>query len=138
MAPSRPTARSGWNPLFGIRRTSTTGASIGATLAATAAAGRLRTSSQMAFRISLDPSDLCLSLCRGPIAPRACGELEVPGQPQCLQRANADPVEVDLVPREAVTRAGRVRVMVVVPALAKRQQRHPPVVGRIIAGVEPA
>jgi len=37
-----------------------------------------------------------------------------------------------------VTRRRGMRMMVVVPAFAERNQRHPPVVARIIAGVEPA
>src|SRR5215212_240346 len=63
---------------------------------------------------------------------RVCGngrltyKLDVSGKPQQLKRADAPPVNVYLVPGQSVTRCGRVRVMVVVPAFAECQQRHPP------------
>ena len=56
------------------------------------------------------------------------GDLDVPGQAEGLQHADANPVDVELVPGQAVARRRRVGVVVVVPALAERQQRHPPVV----------
>ena len=59
-------------------------------------------------------------------------------RPSDLQRADADPVDVELVPGQAVAGAGRVRVVVVVPAFAEGQQRHPPVVGRVVARLEAA
>ncbi len=69
---------------------------------------------------------------------RRSRRLDVPGQAERLQRADAHPVEIDFVPREAVARAGRMGVMVVVPPFAERQQRDPPVVRRVVARVEPA
>src|SRR5437773_10233320 len=47
---------------------------------------------------------------------------------QKLHDANAPPVEIDLVPGEPMARRGRVRMMIIVPAFAKGQQRDPPVV----------
>src|SRR2546423_5584915 len=41
-------------------------------------------------------------------------------KPHQLERADAPPVDINLVPREAVARGTRVRVVVVVPALAER------------------
>ena len=58
------------------------------------------------------------------------------GQPEKLQRMNTDPVQIDLVPAQTVTRRRRMRVMVVVPSLAERQQRYPPTVTRIVTGLE--
>ena len=51
---------------------------------------------------------------------------------QQLQRTNTHPVDIDLVPTQTVTRRGRMRVMVVVPAFTKRQQRYPPGVTLIV------
>ena len=48
------------------------------------------------------------------------------------------PGDVELVPGQAVARRRRVRVVVVVPALAERQQRHPPGVARVVLGREAA
>ena len=59
-------------------------------------------------------------------------DLDVPGQAEPPQRADADPVQVELVPGQAVTRRHRVGVMVVVPPLAEGEERHPPVVGRVV------
>ncbi len=57
-------------------------------------------------------------------------------QTEQLQRADAIPVEVDFVPRQAVFGSARMRVMIVVPAFAKGKQRHPPAIGRIVASQE--
>ena len=64
--------------------------------------------------------------------------LDVPREAADLERADANPVEIELVPRETVTRARRMGVMVVVPAFAEGQERNPPVVGRIVARRKPA
>src|SRR6187551_2037177 len=48
------------------------------------------------------------------------------GHADQLQQADLDPGEVELVPGQAVTRRGRVRVVVVVPALAEGQDGDPP------------
>src|SRR6476646_3137876 len=55
--------------------------------------------------------------------------LDVPRQAADLERPDANPVEIQLVPRETVTRARRMGVMVVVPAFAEGQERNPPVFG---------
>src|SRR5207244_8179783 len=55
---------------------------------------------------------------------------------QQLQHADAPPVEVNFVPLESVTRRCRVRMMIVVPTLAKGEQGYPPTVARIFTGVE--
>src|ERR1700730_15107809 len=49
-------------------------------------------------------------------------------QPQKLHDANAPPVDVDLVPGQSMAGRGWVRMMIIVPAFTKGQQRHPPVV----------
>src|ERR1041384_5901475 len=62
--------------------------------------------------------------------------LDAVGQAQQLQRANPEPVQIDLVPTQTMTRGRRMSVMVVVPALTKRQQRYPPTVTRVVAGFD--
>jgi len=47
-------------------------------------------------------------------------------------------VDVELIPGEAVTSADRVGVVVVVPAFAAGEQSDPPVVARVILGLETA
>ena len=49
-------------------------------------------------------------------------------EPQKLHDANAPPVDVYLVPGKSMARRGWMRMMIIVPAFAKRQQRDPPVV----------
>src|SRR6188472_3629312 len=49
-------------------------------------------------------------------------------QAKRTQRADADPVQIELIPCESVTRGHRMRVMVVVPPFAEGDERHPPVV----------
>ena len=46
--------------------------------------------------------------------------LDIPRQPERLQRPDAVPVHIDFVPGEAVLRRRRMRVVVVVPAFSKR------------------
>src|SRR5437868_4485080 len=58
-------------------------------------------------------------------------------QPQKLHDANSPPVEIDFVPGKAMPCRAWVSVVVIVPALTEGQQRHPPVVSRIIASREP-
>src|SRR6266545_3112543 len=65
-------------------------------------------------------------------------DLDIPRQAEQPQGTDADPVQIQLVPGEAVTGRNRVRVMVVVPPLAEGEERHPPVVGRVIARREAA
>ena len=48
------------------------------------------------------------------------------------------PGDVELKPAQAMARAGGVGVVVVVPALAEAQQRHPPAVARQVGAVEVA
>src|SRR6478735_1239956 len=47
------------------------------------------------------------------------GDLHVPRQAQRLQYADADPVHVELVPRQSMTGRDRVCVVIVVPAFAE-------------------
>src|SRR5262245_35470580 len=62
--------------------------------------------------------------------------LEVPRETERLHRADANPIEIKLVPLEPMAGAGGVGVMVVVPALSERQKRNPPVVRGVVARVE--
>ncbi len=57
-------------------------------------------------------------------------------EPQLFERPDAVPIEVDLVPREAVARRNRVRMVIVVPAFAEGEQSHPPAIRRKIAGLK--
>src|SRR6266851_2086625 len=57
----------------------------------------------------------------------------VPGQPELLEGPNPVPVHVNLIPGEPVLGRSRMRVVIVVPAFAKRQQRYPPAISRKIA-----
>ena len=102
------------------------------------------------------PSAVCclrLPSCRLPTAPASCrlllrgflqlSQLRVLGgsylflanepdpfcQAEQLQHSNAIPVEVNLIPRQAVFGGSRMSVMIVVPAFAKGKQRHPPAIG---------
>ena len=72
--------------------------------------------------------------CKGP--PTVCSEAELPREPDAMERVDAEPIDIQLVPGEAVADAAWIGVVVVMPALAKRQQGYPPVVGRIVAGSE--
>ena len=55
--------------------------------------------------------------------------LDLPREAECLERSDADPVQIQLVPGEPVACARGMGVVIVVPPLAERQQRDPPVVG---------
>ena len=55
-----------------------------------------------------------------------------------LEQLQLDPGGVELIPGQAVPRRNRVRVVVVVPAFAECQQRHPPRVLRVVLGGEAA
>src|SRR2546423_7785194 len=59
-------------------------------------------------------------------------------QSEQFERSYAAPVDVNLVPGEAVACGARVRVVVVVPALAERHQGDEQVVRRVVRGLEPA
>src|SRR5208337_5431790 len=59
--------------------------------------------------------------------------LDVPSQAQLLQRPDSVPVHINLIPREAMLRGGRMRMVIVVQSFAKGEQCHPPTVGRKIA-----
>jgi hypothetical protein len=58
--------------------------------------------------------------------------MDVGRKPKSPQNPDSIPVEVDFVPRQAMPRRSRVGMVVVVPDLAKRQQRHPPTISRQI------
>src|SRR5271165_4309355 len=55
------------------------------------------------------------------------------GKTQKLQRPDGAPGDVQLIPSQTVTRRRWMRMMVIVPALAERYQRNPPVVLRVVA-----
>ena len=54
--------------------------------------------------------------------------LDVPGQTELLQRPDAVPIEVNFIPLQTMARETGMRVVIVVPAFAQCQQRHPPAV----------
>ena len=54
------------------------------------------------------------------------GGPHVPDEPDRAEQLQREPGEVELVPGKAVARRGRMGVMVVVPAFAEREERHPP------------
>ncbi len=59
-------------------------------------------------------------------------------QTELLQRPNAVPVHIHFIPAQAVPGGNRMGVMIVVPALAKGEKRHPPAVGGKVFGDEAA
>ena len=58
--------------------------------------------------------------------------LHIPSEAENPQNQNSIPVRVEFVPGHAVTGGLRIGVMVVVPALTERQERHPEAVPGII------
>src|SRR6478735_2010834 len=66
------------------------------------------------------------------------GDLDVPHHAERAEQLQGEPADVELVPRQAVASGDRVRVVVVVPALAEREERDPPAVARVVLGVEAA
>ena len=66
------------------------------------------------------------------------GESKPGGEPQFFQGTDADPVNVDLLPYEAMAHRCRMSVMVVVPPLSECHEGHPPVVARIVVCFEAA
>src|SRR5215510_10227436 len=61
------------------------------------------------------------------------GDLQVAHDAERVEDLQRDPGDVELVPGEAVAGGDGMRVMVVVPAFAEGQERHPPAVARIVA-----
>src|SRR5271155_1856863 len=59
--------------------------------------------------------------------------LYIPSQPKRLQRPDAVPVHIDLIPCNPMLRRGGMRVVIVVPAFPESQQSHPPAIGGKIA-----
>src|SRR5450432_1529389 len=59
--------------------------------------------------------------------------IHIARQAKGLQPPDSVPVQVNFVPLQSVAGRNRVGVMIIVPSLAKRKQRHPPVVRRKIA-----
>ena len=59
-------------------------------------------------------------------------------RPILLEEPDAVVVDVELVPGEAVARADRVGVVVVVPAFAAGEESDPPVVAGVVLGFEAA
>src|SRR5947209_2630561 len=80
-----------------------------------------------------------LKLSAAPARALAGGVDELDGlrQPEQLECADAPPVDIYLVPSEAVARRARVRVVVVVPPFAERHQGDEQVIGRVVGGLEP-
>src|SRR5208283_2296334 len=64
--------------------------------------------------------------------------LHLLGDAQNTEKPNLDPADIELVPGKAVASRGRMRVVVIVPAFAKREQRHPPAVAGTVARREAA
>src|SRR5487761_817639 len=62
------------------------------------------------------------------------GTVNLAGQPELLHEPDAIPIAVYLVPLQPVPSRDRVRVVIVVPAFAPRDQCNPPAIGRTIAG----
>src|SRR3954447_9595768 len=62
--------------------------------------------------------------------------LHIPRKAEATQDKDSIPVQVDFVPGHAVTSRLRKGVMVVVPALTKRQQCHPKAVPGVIASAK--
>ena len=58
--------------------------------------------------------------------------------PSFLQHPDAVPVEVDFIPRQAVARGNRMRMVIVVPAFAPGEERHPPAIRGKIARLKAA
>jgi len=69
---------------------------------------------------------------------RCSGDMNVVRQAELLKRPDTVPVEVNLVPFQAVARADGMRMMIVMPALSPREEGDPPTVGGVIAGNEAA
>ncbi len=65
-------------------------------------------------------------------------DLDLVGQAHLCEQPDAVVVDVELVPGEAVARADRVSVVVVVPALAAGDQGDPPAVTRVVTRLEAA
>ena len=63
------------------------------------------------------------------------GDLHVPRQPDLLERPDRPPAHVHLAGAQAVDRRAGEGVVVVVPALAERRQRHDPVVAALVLGL---
>jgi hypothetical protein len=66
------------------------------------------------------------------------GDMDFFGEANFAEEPDAVVVDIELVPGEAVTRADRVGVVVVVPAFAAGEQSDPPVVARVVFGLEAA
>jgi hypothetical protein len=66
------------------------------------------------------------------------GDLDFFGEADFAEEPDAVVVDVELVPLEAVARADRVGVMVVVPAFAAGEESDPPVIAGVVFGFEAA
>src|SRR5579863_4989109 len=64
------------------------------------------------------------------------GYMDLFGQPDFGEQPDAPEVGIDFVPLQSMARGHRVRVMVVVPSFAARQQRNPPAVARVVASLK--
>src|ERR1700674_4645301 len=70
--------------------------------------------------------------------PRDAGHLNGSGDAQEFEDSDLNPGRVELVPSQAVAGRSGMRVVVVVPAFAERDQRNPPAIAGIIAGFKAA
>src|SRR5438132_12652780 len=61
---------------------------------------------------------------------------EIADEAERVEALQRDPGDVEFVPGQAMTGRHRVRVMVVMPALAEREERDPPAVARVVARLE--
>ena len=66
------------------------------------------------------------------------GQLNFFGEAELRHDPDTVVVDIEFVPGEAVPRAYRMGVVIVVPALAASQKSNPPAVARIIVGLEAA
>src|SRR5581483_10131767 len=60
------------------------------------------------------------------------GDFDTLGNTEKFKDLDRDPGDVEFIPRQTVTGGGWMRVVVIMPALAKREESDPPVVARIV------
>src|SRR5690242_4892635 len=83
-----------------------------------------------------DPEEGCLGACGLWVVGVEFGDLDLFGEADLGEEPDAVVVDVELVPGEAVTRADRVGVVVIVPAFAAGEQGDPPGVAGVVLGFE--
>src|SRR5436190_8850012 len=60
------------------------------------------------------------------------------GDAEELQNFDLDPGDIELIPGQSVAGGGRMRVVIVMPAFAEREEGNPPAISGIIPGIEAA